>query len=56
MGDGLLRWQRFSDIPAVRNGRVHAGDGTLLLHPGPRLPLAAESLARQLHPEAWAND
>ena len=25
-GDGLARWQRFEDIPAVRNGRVHAGE------------------------------
>jgi iron complex transport system substrate-binding protein len=56
VGDGLARWRRFSDIPAVQHGRVHAGDGTLLLHPGPRLPLAAESLARVLHPEAWKKD
>ena len=56
VSDGLARWQRFSDIPAVRDGRVRAGDGTLLLRPGPRLPLAAESLARALHPEAWSSD
>jgi iron complex transport system substrate-binding protein len=54
MGDGLARWRRFPDIPAVRNGNVRAGDGTLLLRPGPRLPRAAESLARALHPEAWS--
>jgi iron complex transport system substrate-binding protein len=53
-GDGLARWQRFAEIPAVRHGRVHAGEGAVLLRPGPRLGLAAESLARVVHPESWA--
>jgi iron complex transport system substrate-binding protein len=52
-GDGLARWRRFEDIPAVKNGRVHAGEGALLLRPGPRLAKGAESIARLLHPRAW---
>jgi iron complex transport system substrate-binding protein len=52
-GDGLARWRRFGEIPAVRDGRVHAGEGALLLRPGPRLAAGAESIARVLHPESW---
>jgi cobalamin transport system substrate-binding protein len=51
--DDLGQWSRWDSLPAVRDRRVYAGDGTLLLRPGPRLPRAAESVARLLHPEAW---
>ncbi len=39
--------------PAVRNGRVYAIDGDLLMRPGPRLVDGLEQIARALHPEAF---
>jgi iron complex transport system substrate-binding protein len=37
------------DVPAVRNGRVHAVDPNLVNRPGPRMDEAAGTLARQIH-------
>ena len=47
-------WARFTELPAVRAGRVHASADSRLLRPGPRIPEAVELLARWLHPEAMA--
>jgi iron complex transport system substrate-binding protein len=46
-------WGTLASIPAVRSGRLHFLEGSYLVVPGPRMGLAAESLARALHPEAF---
>ena len=46
-------WATLASIPAVRGGRVHFLDGSYLVVPGPRMGLAAEALARVLHPGAF---
>lgn len=46
-------WNTLSAVPAVRSGRVHVLVGDEFVVPGPRIPLAAERLARTLHPEAF---
>ena len=46
-------WAELASIPAVRSGRIHFLDGSYLVVPGPRVGLAAEALARALHPEAF---
>jgi len=54
---GVLRerslWAALASIPAVRGDRIHFLDGSYLVVPGPRVGLAAEALARALHPEAF---
>ena len=45
-------WNVLASVPAVRNGRVHLLYGSYLLAAGPRIGLAAEALARVLHPES----
>lgn len=50
LGD-LLREPRWHEIPAVRNGRVFAVDGSSYFNrPGPRLAESAEILAGIVHP------
>ena len=46
-------WSPLASIPAVRNGRIHLLTGAQFVVPGPRVGLAAEQLARMLHPEAF---
>ena len=46
-------WNSLSSIPAVRSGRVHLLYGDHLVVPGPRIGLAAEEIARAIHPEAF---
>lgn len=47
----LLREPRWQELPAVRNGRVFAVDGSSYFNrPGPRLAESAEILAGILHP------
>jgi iron complex transport system substrate-binding protein len=46
-------WSPLASIPAVRNGRIHFLTGAQFVVPGPRVGLAAEQLARMLHPEAF---
>ena len=54
---GVLRerslWASLASIPAVRRDRIHFLDGSYLVVPGPRVGLAAEAMARALHPEAF---
>jgi len=45
-------WNRWTSIPAVRDGRVFVFDGTTSLRAGPRVADAVELLARSLHPES----
>jgi iron complex transport system substrate-binding protein len=48
------QWERFSGLPAVRNGRLHAVDGDIFHRYGPRMIDGLESLARLFHPEAFS--
>jgi iron complex transport system substrate-binding protein len=47
--------QRWSHLPAVRNGRLYVIDTGLLNRPSPRSVEAVEVLARLLHPEVFAS-
>ncbi|MCH7960422.1 MAG: ABC transporter substrate-binding protein [Candidatus Hydrogenedentes bacterium] len=47
----IAQWDRFPDIPAVRNGRVHVLAGNHVTIPGPRFVRVLEDVARVLHPE-----
>lgn len=46
-------WNALPSLPAVKNNRVHLLVGNEFVVPGPRVVLAAERLARTLHPDAW---
>jgi iron complex transport system substrate-binding protein len=46
-------WAPLASIPAVRNGRIYFIAADYQMAPGPRVALAAEALARALHPEAF---
>jgi iron complex transport system substrate-binding protein len=46
-------WAPLASIPAVRNNRIHFLTADYLVVPGPRVALAAETIARALHPEAF---
>jgi iron complex transport system substrate-binding protein len=46
-------WQRYPQIPAVRDHRVLAYSQDLILHSGPRVGDSLEIIARMIHPEAW---
>jgi len=48
-----VRWPELAATPALRQGRVYAIHGDLLMRPGPRLIEGVEELARVLHPEAF---
>ncbi len=47
----LERWMKWTDIPAVKNNRVHLVDSDLLDRPSPRLLDGLEVVAQLLHPE-----
>ncbi len=47
------RWQRLSELPAIRTGRLHQVEGNLLHRYGPRVADGLEQLARAIHPEAF---
>jgi iron complex transport system substrate-binding protein len=46
-------WNVLSSVPAVRNERVHILVGDEFVVPGPRIVVAAEALARTIHPDAF---
>ncbi|MCH9022342.1 MAG: ABC transporter substrate-binding protein [Planctomycetes bacterium] len=46
-------WLRFSDVPAVRTGRIYFVPEELLFIPGPRIHEAALVLAKIIHREAF---
>ena len=46
-------WARYPSIPAVRDDRVCGYPIDLMLHPGPRIAMALETIARLIHPEAF---
>jgi iron complex transport system substrate-binding protein len=45
-------WDRLAALPAIRAGRVHSVDGSLMHRYGPRVVDGLETLARIVHPEA----
>ena len=47
------RWERFTQVPAVRAGRLHVVDGNLMHRYGPRIVDGLEALARLIHPAAF---
>lgn len=47
------KWERFSELPAVRSGRLYTVSGDLLHRYGPRVVDALEHLGRLIHPEAF---
>jgi iron complex transport system substrate-binding protein len=46
-------WAPLASIPAVRTGRIHFLAADYMMSPGPRVAIAADALARTLHPEAF---
>ena len=46
-------WAPLASIPAVRNNNIHFLTADYYFVPGPRVAMAAEGLARTLHPEAF---
>jgi iron complex transport system substrate-binding protein len=46
-------WSPLASVPAVRNSTIHFLTGDYYFVPGPRVAIAAEGLARTLHPEAF---
>lgn len=47
------KWQRLTSVPAIRAGRLHSIDLSILHRYGPRVAEGLELLARMLHPEAF---
>jgi iron complex transport system substrate-binding protein len=48
-----LVWNALASVPAVKNKRVYLLDGLEFVVPGPRIVLAAERIARTIHPEVF---
>ncbi len=47
------RWERFTELPAVKSRRVYTVSGDLMHRYGPRLVDGLEQLGRLIHPEAF---
>ena len=47
------KWQRLTSVPAIKAGRLHSIDLSVLHRYGPRIPDGLEMLARMIHPEAF---
>lgn len=47
------KWQRLTSVPAIRDGRLHSIDLSILHRYGPRVADGLELLARIIHPEAF---
>ncbi|RPH81447.1 MAG: cobalamin-binding protein [Candidatus Rokuibacteriota bacterium] len=47
------KWRQLASVPAIRAGRLHSADLSLLHRYGPRVPEGLEMLARIIHPEAF---
>jgi iron complex transport system substrate-binding protein len=46
-------WSRYSEIPAVRDGRIYGYPDDPTLHPGPRVAESLLLIAERIHPEAF---
>jgi cobalamin transport system substrate-binding protein len=51
---GREPWERFTGLPAIRKGRLHAVNGDVLHRYGPRVVDGLEELARLFHPAGRA--
>jgi len=50
-------WQKWSSIPAVKEGRIYLIESDLLDRPSPRIVKGLENMARVIHPEVeWGSD
>ncbi len=49
-------WSRWSDLPAVRQGRIFLVDSNILDRPTPRMVDGLELLAEIIHPELFGKD
>jgi len=49
-------WNKYPTIPAVKNHRVLGYPEDPTLHPGPRIGLTLDQLARLIHPAAFSGD
>ena len=49
------QWERLESMPAIKSGRLYMADGDLMHRYGPRFLVGLESLARLIHPEAFAS-
>ncbi len=47
------KWQGLVSVPAIRAGRLHSADLSILHRYGSRVPDGLETLARMIHPEAF---
>lgn len=47
------QWRRLASVPAIRAGRLHSADLSILHRYGPRVPDGLETLARIIHPAAF---
>ena len=47
------KWRRLASVPAIRAGRLHSVDLSILHRYGPSVVDGLESLARLIHPEAF---
>ena len=47
-------WNRFANLPAVKNKKVYVIEADTVLRLGPRLPDGAMAVAKLLHPELFA--
>jgi len=47
------KWQRLASVPAIKAGRLHSIDLSILHRYGPRVADGLELLARIIHPEAF---
>ena len=48
-------WQKFAALPAVKNNRIYVIDGDVIARLGPRICLAAETIAHCLQPQLSEN-
>ena len=48
------RWDRLESLPAVKSKRVYTADGNVMHRYGPRVVDGIETLAKLVHPEAFA--
>ena len=51
-----LFWSKYPSIPAVKNHRVFGYPEDPTLHPGPRIGVTLDQMARLVHPEAFRGD
>jgi len=53
--DLVAGWQKWRQIPAVKNSRVHVVDANLIDRPTPRLLDGLEAFARIIHPDSFGS-